>query len=104
DRSPAAPHRMRWHLLLALAAAASIGAAAAAGWAWNAWGAAIAPFLDGSPDAFHRWVRDLGAWAPAIFVLVTVAQVVVAPIPGGALPPVAALAFGPWAALALSLA
>ena len=37
------------------------------------------------------------------FFLAEAAQVVFSPLPGGLLPPVGALAFGPWAALALSL-
>jgi uncharacterized membrane protein YdjX (TVP38/TMEM64 family) len=42
-------------------------------------------------------------WAPAVFFLIQVAQVIVAPLPGGVFPPVGAVAFGPWTALALSL-
>ncbi len=57
-----------------------------------------------SPEAFRAWVEGLGAWGPIGFLLAQAAQVVVVPIPGTLFPPVGALAFGPWPALALSLA
>lgn len=57
-----------------------------------------------SPTVFRAWVEGYGAWAPAVFFLAQVAQVVAAPIPGSIFPPVGAVAFGPPVALALSLA
>ncbi len=57
-----------------------------------------------SPEAFRAWVEGLGAWGPIGYLLAQTAQVVVVPIPGTLFPPVGALAFGPWPALALSLA
>jgi uncharacterized membrane protein YdjX (TVP38/TMEM64 family) len=57
-----------------------------------------------TPDAFRSWVEGFGAWGPVAFLLAQAAQVIVVPIPGTLFPPVGALAFGPWPALALSLA
>ena len=57
-----------------------------------------------SPDAFKAWVEGLGAWGPIGYFFAQAAQVVVVPIPGTLFPPVGALAFGPWPALALSVA
>jgi uncharacterized membrane protein YdjX (TVP38/TMEM64 family) len=56
-----------------------------------------------TPEAFRAWVEGLGAWGPVGFVLAQAFQVIVVPIPGTLLPPVGALAFGPWPALVLSL-
>ena len=58
----------------------------------------------GTPEEFRSWVEGLGAWGPIAYLLAQAAQVVVVPIPGTLFPPVGALAFGPWPALALSLA
>ena len=57
-----------------------------------------------NPEAFRAWVEGRGAWGPIGYLLTQAAQVVVVPIPGTLFPPVGALAFGPWPALALSLA
>ena len=56
-----------------------------------------------SPEALRQWVEGYGVLAPLAFFLAEAAQVVFSPLPGGLLPPVGALAFGPWLALALSL-
>jgi len=57
-----------------------------------------------TPEAFRAWVEGFGAWGPVVYFLAQAAQVMVVPIPGALFPPVGALAFGPWAALGLSLA
>jgi uncharacterized membrane protein YdjX (TVP38/TMEM64 family) len=56
-----------------------------------------------SPEGLRHLVEGYGMLAPLAFFLAEAAQVVFSPLPGGLLPPVGALAFGPWAALALSL-
>ncbi len=72
---------------------------------WPAW----AETLDGvlavarSQDRLREWVEAFGLLAPLVFFLAEAAQVVFSPVPGSLLPPVGALAFGPWMALALSL-
>ena len=67
------------------------------------WWAGLSETL-ATPDAFRGWVDGLGAWGPIGYLLAQAAQVVVVPIPGTLFPPVGALAFGPWPAMALSLA
>ena len=56
-----------------------------------------------SPEGLRQLVEGYGLLAPLAFFLAEAAQVVFSPLPGGLLPPVGALAFGPWAALGLSL-
>jgi uncharacterized membrane protein YdjX (TVP38/TMEM64 family) len=48
-------------------------------------------------------VEGLGLLGPLAFFLAEAAQVIFALLPGGLLPPVGALAFGPWAAFALAM-
>ena len=57
-----------------------------------------------SQEGLRRWVEAQGPLAPLAFFLVEVAQVIFSPLPGGLLPAAGAMAFGPWAALGLSLA
>lgn len=88
----------------AAGAAVLVALSVIVGWRWQAdwrqlWSAAQAVFT--SPDAFRVWVAGFGVWAPAIFLLMVAAQVIVAPIPGSVFPPVGAVAFGPVAGLAL---
>jgi uncharacterized membrane protein YdjX (TVP38/TMEM64 family) len=45
-------------------------------------------------DDFARWINDLGAWGPIIYILFFAASMVVAPIPTGPAPVAAAAAFG----------
>lgn len=56
-----------------------------------------------SPEALQEFVLGFGVWAPAMFFIVQVSQVILAPIPGGATVVVGTLLFGPWGGLALSL-
>ena len=96
--------RRRRRLVLWLAAAiAAVGAMLVVGDDIGGWWAALSETL-ASPEAFRAWVEGLGAWGPIGYLLAQAAQVVVVPIPGTLFPPVGALAFGPWPALALSLA
>jgi len=67
------------------------------------WWAGLSETL-ATPDSFRAWVEGLGAWGPIGYLLAQAAQVVVVPIPGALFPPVGAVAFDPWPALALSLA
>lgn len=57
-----------------------------------------------SPEALKEYVLDFGVWAPAVFFLTQVAQVVLAPVPGSATAVIGVLLFGPWAGTALLLA
>ena len=99
------PYRRRHRqLLLGLAAAvAAVGAMLLVGDDLGGWWAGLSETL-ANPEAFRAWVEGLGAWGPIGYLLAQAAQVVVVPIPGTLFPPVGALAFGPWPALALSLA
>lgn len=58
----------------------------------------------GSPEALREYVSGFGGWAPAAFFLAQVAQVIVAPIPGGITTVAGPLLFGPWVGTALILA
>lgn len=49
-------------------------------------------------------MQDFGIFAPLLFVLLQVVQVVIAVIPGGPVPMIGGVLFGEWGALALSLA
>lgn len=57
-----------------------------------------------STEALRDFVLGFGAWAPLAFFLTQVAQVVLAPVPGGAAVVVGTLLFGVWGGLALSIA
>ena len=96
--------RRHRRLVLGLATAiAAVGAMLVVGDDLGGWWAGLSETL-ASPEAFRAWVEGLGAWGPIGYLLAQAAQVVVVPIPGTLFPPVGALAFGPWPALALSLA
>jgi uncharacterized membrane protein YdjX (TVP38/TMEM64 family) len=56
------------------------------------------------PIAIREYVLGFGPWAPAVFVLVQVLQVLVAPIPGQVLAVAGGYLFGPWLGAAYSLA
>jgi uncharacterized membrane protein YdjX (TVP38/TMEM64 family) len=55
------------------------------------------------PPALRAWVRSFGAWAPAAFVLLVAAQVVIAPVPGHATAAVGGFLFGVVAGTAYGL-
>lgn len=57
-----------------------------------------------SVEALRDFVAGFGAWAPVVFFVAQVAQVVLAPVPGGVAVVVGALLFGVWGGLALSVA
>ncbi len=57
-----------------------------------------------SPEALRESLLDLGVWAPVGFFLAQVAQVILAPVPGGATAVVGTLIFGPWLGTALIIA
>ena len=99
---PSGPRRGRLVAWLA-AASAAVGASLLIGDDLGGWWAVLTDTL-ADPDSFRVWVEGLGAWGPIGYLLAQAAQVVAVPIPGTLFPPVGALAFGPWPALALSLA
>lgn len=86
--------------LLASSAMLAVGLFMAYGLGW--WDAARAVFS--SVEAMRGFVAGFGAWAPAVFFLAQVAQVLLAPIPGGVTVVVGTLLFGAWGGLALSVA
>jgi uncharacterized membrane protein YdjX (TVP38/TMEM64 family) len=56
-----------------------------------------------SATGVKNWVLSFGAFSPAAYFLVVVAQVVLSPIPAGPVALAGALVFGVWEGLALSL-
>jgi uncharacterized membrane protein YdjX (TVP38/TMEM64 family) len=98
---PSGPRRGRLILWL-LAGIAALATVLLVGDDFGGWWAGLSRTL-ANPEAFRAWVEGLGAWGPIGYLLAQTAQVVVVPIPGTLFPPVGALAFGPWPALALSL-
>lgn len=56
-----------------------------------------------SVEAMRGFVSGYGVWAPVVYFLAQIAQVVVAPVPGGAAVVVGTLLFGVWRGLALSV-
>lgn len=57
----------------------------------------------GSAEAFRQWLVQFGAWAPVIFLLLQVAQVLVAIIPGEVTSVAGGIMFGFWGGTALSI-
>ena len=55
-----------------------------------------------STQALQEYVGGFGAWAPAIFILLQIAQVIIAPIPGNVTTLAGGAMFGFWPALAYS--
>jgi len=75
--------------------------------AWSVgWGTLLEGVWEafGSPETLRKYVLGFGAWAPVVFFLAQVAQVVVTPLPGGVTAAVGILIFGPWAGTTLSFA
>lgn len=65
----------------------------------------IAVFLGGLDAAEIRdWFLSFGPFAPVVYFLIMVAQVIVSPIPAGPVTLAGALVFGVWEGLALSMA
>ena len=104
DRAPEPSNRrpVGWIVLFAVALA-GVWATLVFGDQIGEWWAGFSATLS-TPEAFRVWVEGFGAWGPVAYFLAQAAQVIVVPIPGALFPPVGALAFGPWAALGLSLA
>jgi len=63
---------------------------------------AYAPFLLDA-EAMRAWVGEFGAFAPLVFIIAQVAQVIVAPIPGQVTAVVGGYLFGPVAGTAYSM-
>jgi uncharacterized membrane protein YdjX (TVP38/TMEM64 family) len=65
----------------------------------------VAAFLSNADATSVRdWILSFGAWAPVVYFLVVVAQVIANPIPAGPVTLAGALVFGVWEGLALSMA
>jgi uncharacterized membrane protein YdjX (TVP38/TMEM64 family) len=80
-----APPRYVWGL-----AALAIVVLAIAGWHAAQW---LAPYF--SRARVESWVLAAGAWGPLILLGVQAAQILVAPIPGGFVPILAGVLYGP---------
>lgn len=96
----------RKRLLLPGALLAALAALALASSRYVGWGALLEGTLEvfGSPEALKGYVLGFGSWAPVVFFLAQVAQVIFAPLPGGATALVGILLFGPWVGITLNLA
>lgn len=104
DRVPEpSPRRPVGWIVLFVAALAGVWVTLVSGDEIGEWWAGLSATV-GTPDGFRAWVEGFGAWGPVVYLLAQAGQVIVVPIPGALFPPVGALAFGPWAALGLSLA
>jgi uncharacterized membrane protein YdjX (TVP38/TMEM64 family) len=55
-----------------------------------------------SEEAFKGWINSLGIWAPLIYLLVQIGQILIAPIPGNITGLVGGAAFGWWWGFVLS--
>jgi uncharacterized membrane protein YdjX (TVP38/TMEM64 family) len=62
----------------------------------------FAPFVF-DPTAMRQWIQQFGAFAPLVFVLVQLIQVIVAPVPGQVTAFVGGVLFGPVAGTAYSM-
>jgi uncharacterized membrane protein YdjX (TVP38/TMEM64 family) len=101
DRIPVPRRLPRWTIWF-IPALGLVGAYFLIGDELGGWWARFSETMT-TPDAFRSWVEGFGPWGPVAFLLAQATQVIVVPIPGTLLPPVGALAFGPWPALGLSL-
>lgn len=89
-----------WRTILMLLAVLAVGIAASV---------AMLPLIrllssDEGQAVIVEKMQDFGIFAPLLFVLLQVVQVVIAVIPGGPIPMIGGVLFGEWGALALSLA
>ena len=59
------------------------------------------PFFSamGDPKQVERWILDAGAWGPAMFILLQIAQMLVAPLPGQIMALIGGYLFGSWIGL-----
>ena len=78
-----------------LVVVAFVGALAAAG-------IALAPVL--TKERIEGWVHGAGPWGPVVLLLLQVAQILVAPIPGVFVPLLAGLFYGPFWGPAITVA
>jgi uncharacterized membrane protein YdjX (TVP38/TMEM64 family) len=96
------PHGNCGRIVLLVAASAVLAGALLLAYRLGWWETGRMSFS--SVERMRQFVAGFGGWAPAIFFLTQVAQVVLAPIPGGVTVVVGTLTFGVWAGLALSVA
>nr|MBO2498061.1 TVP38/TMEM64 family protein [Bacillota bacterium] len=59
------------------------------------------PFFSamGDPKQVERWILDAGAWGPAMFILLQIAQMLIAPLPGQIMALIGGYLFGSWIGL-----
>ncbi len=74
-----------------LKAAAALGITAMAAFAWYGWKTGIFS----SREAMERFLSPFGIWAPIVFVLLQVVQVIIPILPGGVSTLAGVLLFGP---------
>lgn len=55
----------------------------------------IADFIE-NPDSLTLWMEHAGIWGPILFMILNIAQVLLAIIPGGPFEVAAGALFGPW--------
>ena len=79
----------RWPIGLLVAVAALIPLALLL------WGRPLYELLH-AQEQIRTWVEEFGLWGPLVIVLLEVAQVLLAPIPGQAIELVSGYLFGPW--------
>jgi uncharacterized membrane protein YdjX (TVP38/TMEM64 family) len=60
-----------------------------------AWGRPLYDLM-ANQEQVHSWVEDFGPWGPAVIIVLEVAQVLLAPIPGQAIGAVSGYVFGLW--------
>jgi|SRR5690606_6507746 uncharacterized membrane protein YdjX (TVP38/TMEM64 family) len=89
DRETGRGSGAKW--VLALLVAVGFGGVLYFGW----------PFFSAmsDPKQVERWILDAGAWGPAIFVLLQIAQMLIAPIPGQIMALIGGYLFGSWIGL-----
>ncbi|MCS6803243.1 MAG: VTT domain-containing protein [Chloroflexota bacterium] len=61
------------------------------------------PWIDEDLEALRAWVLGLGAAGPAVVLVLSVLQIVIAPIPNSVVGYVAAYVYGFWGGLALTI-
>jgi uncharacterized membrane protein YdjX (TVP38/TMEM64 family) len=69
-----------------------------AGFVWA--GIALAPYV--TRARIEDWIKGAGAWGPAVLLVIQVAQILAAPIPGVFVPIVAGVFYGPFLGAAIT--
>ena len=90
--------RRRWRLVLTWAAVAL----AVAGIYFLMRSSGVIEFFS-SRERIRTWIEGYGIWAPLAFLVLQIAQVVIAPIPGNVTTIVGGVLFGFWVSVSISL-